>query len=70
VAQEEGRRRIRSALRFQTRMLVNTDVTALTDRERQEHTDAIARLARLRLLNRRPAALPALATTEAQKELI
>jgi hypothetical protein len=58
IAQEEGRRRMRSAMRYQARMLLNTDVVALSDRERQAHTDALARLARLRLMTRPQQALP------------
>lgn len=60
MAQEEGRRRMRSAARWQANMLLNTDVGHLTDRERAEHAEAVAKMARLKAMTRpvRRAELP------------
>lgn len=61
IAQEEGRRRMRSAARWQANMLLNTDTAQLTDRERAEHAEALAKMARLKAMTKpeKRAALPA-----------
>lgn len=51
-ARDEGRRRIKSALRWQAEMLHTTNVGALTSVEQSAHADAMARLARLRSFSR------------------
>lgn len=51
-AQAEGRRRVKNALRWQADALASTNVNALTDAERAQHADAMARLARARSFTR------------------
>lgn len=57
-ARDEGRRRMRAALRWQADMLLTTNVGALTDAEQAAHADAMAKLSRLRSFSRQ-LALPA-----------
>ena len=58
-ANEEGRRRMRSAVRWQASMLLNTDVATLSDAERALHAESLARMSRLKSIVREKPALPA-----------
>lgn len=59
LANDEGSRRMRSAAKWTASMLLNTDVAALSDGERAQHAESLARIARLRSMARTPRALPA-----------
>lgn len=52
-ATSEGVRRLRAAFRWTTRVLANTNTEALTDAQRAQHADAMAKLSRLRSMAQR-----------------
>jgi hypothetical protein len=57
-AQAEGRRRLKNAMRWQADMLLTTDVNSLSDVERARHSDAMARMARLKSFARTLPSVP------------